>query len=103
METNTPRTEGASMTVLDEIDNFRISCEDHLVDALLRMESLHRKILSSKRTWSDYPDTFVPEKFDNAFPGEYGFQRQLLKSREGHMTREATVTVTRDQYESPES
>ena len=44
------------MAVLDKIGNFRMSCEEHPVDALLRMKSLQRKILSSNRSWSDYPD-----------------------------------------------
>ena len=38
VETYTPRTEGALMAVLDGIDNFRMSCEEHPVDASLRME-----------------------------------------------------------------
>ena len=38
VESYTRRTEGALMAVLDEIDNFRMSCEEHPVDASLRME-----------------------------------------------------------------
>ena len=58
-----PGTKGVSMAFLDEIDAFRTSCEERPVDALLRMESLQRKTMSSNRTWSDYPDALVGAKF----------------------------------------
>ena len=91
------------MVVLDEIDNFRMSCEKHPVDALLRMENLQRKIISSNRTCSNYPDALVSTKFVNVLLREYDFQKQLLKSREGEMTRKViVVTVAQDRYDSPE-
>ena len=66
------------MVVLDEIDSFRMTCEEHPVDALLRMESLQRKILPSNRTWSDYPDALARAKFVNTLPREYDFRKKLL-------------------------
>ena len=84
------------MSVLDEIVNFRMSCEEHPVDALLRMERLQRNILSSNRTSSDYLDALVRTKFSNALPRAYDFQKQLLKGRKRGVTREAIVTVTRN-------
>ena len=65
------------------------------------MESLGRKIMSSNRTWSDYPDAPVHAKCFNALPREYNFQKHLLKSREGGGSRKAIVMVTRDRYQSP--
>ena len=44
----------------------------------------------------------VRAKCVNALPEEYDFQKQFLMSREGGVTREAIVTVTRDRYKSPE-
>ena len=79
-----------------------MSCEEHTVDALLRMEILERNIVSSNRTWSDYPDALVRTKFVNALQREYNFQKQLLESREGGDTREAFVRMIRDRYELPE-
>ena len=66
------------------------------------MESLQRKILSSNRTISDYPDALVRAKFDNALPRENDFQKQLLKSQEEGINRETIVRGTRNRYESPE-
>ena len=43
--------------VVDEIYNFRVTCEEHPEDALSRMEILQRKIMS------DYPDALVHAKF----------------------------------------
>ena len=63
------------MTVVDEIDNFGASYEEHPVDALLRTESLQRKILFSNRMWSDYLDVLVHTKIVNVLPREYGFQK----------------------------
>ena len=82
VETCTPRNEGASIEALliDEIDNFRMSREEHPVDGLLRMKSFQRKILSSIRTWSDWPDALVRTKLVNALPEKYDFQKKLLKS-----------------------
>ena len=77
-------------------------CEEHPVDALLRMESFKRKILACNRTWPGYPNTLVHANFCNSLPREYDFQKQLPKSREGDVTREAIITVIRDWYESPE-
>ena len=71
------------------------------MDSLLKMESLQRKIMSSNRTWSDQPDALVRANFINALPREYDLQKQLLRSREGNVTREAIVAVTGDRYESP--
>ena len=47
------------MAVLDEIYNFRMSCEEYLVDTLWRMEFFQRKILTNIRTWYNYPDALV--------------------------------------------
>ena len=70
VETYTPRIDGASLTVLDEVDNFRMSWEEDPVDELLRLESLQRKILPSNRAWSNYTDVLVRAKLVNALPRE---------------------------------
>ena len=73
-----------------------MSYEEHPVDALLKIESLQRTILSRNIIWSDYPDVLVRAKFVNALPREYDFQKQMLNSQEGGVSREAIVTVKQD-------
>ena len=52
------------------------------VHALLRIESLQGKVLSSNRTWSVYPDTLFRAKYINALQREYDFHKQLFESQE---------------------
>ena len=48
------------MEVRDETDNFRVSFEEHPVDAMLTMESLQRKIMSCNRRASPRHYTVDP-------------------------------------------
>ena len=53
------------------------------VHALLRIEGLQGKVLSTNRTWSDYTDTLFRAKYINVLQREYDFQKQLLESQKG--------------------